>query len=119
MESCTKMWTGKGKTQQLIVHSLPITFFHSFSQHGETALDRRGLPGWDKVDRLAAVLLETRGLSVSGVQANRIRELWSTLDPMDRRPLEFGGLPRRTRVRGRFQRRYRTGGHVGVEAVGR
>ena len=86
---------------------------------GGNALDRRGLPGWDSVDRLAAVLLESRGLAVTDVQAARIRELWHKLEPADRRPLEFGGLPRRTKVRGRFQRRYRTGGYAGVEAVGR
>ena len=86
----------------------------------QPTLDRRGLPGWDQVDQLAAVLVEHGDrLSLTALQADRIRRLWGQLEELDRRPLQFGGVPRRTSVRGRFQRRYRPGGHVGVEAVGR
>ena len=78
------------------------------------------MPGWDQVDQLAAVLVEHGDrLSLTALQADRIRRLWGQLEELDRRPLQFGGVPRRTSVRGRFQRRYRPGGHVGVEAVGR
>ena len=84
------------------------------------ALDRRGLPGWDRADQLAAVLVEHgERLSLTALQAERIRRLWGQLEEVDRRPLQFGGVPRRTAVRGRFKRRYRQGGHAGVEAVGR
>ena len=83
-------------------------------------LDRRGLPGWDHVDQLAAVLVEHGDrLSLTALQADRIRRLWGQLEEADRRPLQFGGVPRRTTSRGRFKRRYRPGGHAGVEAVGR
>ena len=91
-------------------------------QESGPSLDRLGLPGWDRIDRLAAVLLETAGtgqLSLSHAQAARIRALWVGLEEADRRPIKFGGLPRATTVRGSFHRRYRTGGVVGVEAVGR
>ena len=74
------------------------------------------------MDRLAAVLVETVStgqLSLSHAQAARIKSLWAGLAEADRRPINFGGLPRATAIRGRFQRRYRTGGIVGVEAVGR
>ena len=82
-------------------------------------MDRRGLPGWGAVDRLAACLLASSGLALTHTQADRIGELWALLEPADRKALKFGGLPRRTQVRGRFHRRYRTGGYAGVEAMGR
>ena len=69
-------------------------------------MDRRGLPGWDRVDQLAAVLVQHgEGLSLTPLQADRIRGLWGQLEEMDRRPLQFGGVPRRTTVRGRYNDR--------------
>ena len=88
-------------------------------QEEGTALDRRGRPSWDVVGQLAAVLLESRGLAITAVQADRIRQLWGRLEPADRQRLQFGGLPFRTKVRGRFKRRYRSDGYTGVEAMGR
>ena len=76
-------------------------------QESGPSLDRRGLPGWDRVDKLAAVSLETAGtgqLSLPHAQAARIKALWIGLEEA---------------VRGSSHRRYRTGGVVGVEAVGR
>ena len=81
-------------------------------------MDRRGLPGWDRVARLATALVSTKGLCVTAGQVADIVRLWGELDPADRRPTSFtpSGVPRESR--GRFARKYRSG-HVGVEATGR
>ena len=84
----------------------------------QAVVDRRGLPGWDRVARLAEALLATKGLCVTAGQVADIVRLWEALDPVDRRPTSFApsGLPRE--ARGRFARKYRSG-HVGVEATAR
>ena len=57
------------------------------------SLDRRGLPRWDAVDQLAAVLLEPGDrLSLTKGQAARIRQLWQQLPQADRDDL-VGTIP--------------------------
>lgn len=84
----------------------------------QAVVDRRGVPGWDKVARLATALLATKGLCVTNSQVAEIVRLWEALDPVDRRPTSFSptGLPKEPR--GRFARKYRSG-HIGVEATAR
>ena len=77
-------------------------------------MDRRGLPGWDKVARLAAALVGTKGLCVTAGQVAEIGRLWAELDPADRRQTSFAASGVGRQARGRFARRYRSG-HVGVE----
>lgn len=55
----------------------------------ESSVDSRGIPGWDKVDKLARALLELQGLSVSSNQAAHIKELYGNLLDYDKRPLVF------------------------------
>ena len=50
-------------------------------------MDRRGIPGWDKVCRLATELLADTGLSLSRPRADSIRELWDQLERVDREDL--------------------------------
>ena len=84
----------------------------------QAVVDRRGLPGWDRVAQLVEALLSTKGLCVTAGQVANIIRLWEALDPVDRHPTSFAssGLPRE--ARGRFARRYRSG-HIGVEATAR
>jgi hypothetical protein len=85
----------------------------------DEAVDSQGIPGWEKVDRLARALLRPRGLCVTNLQAAEIQQLYSELLDYDKKPLTF--QPRKMKpTRGRFARRkqYRVG-HVGIEAVKR
>ena len=52
-------------------------------------LDSRGIPGWDKVERLARALLSLKGLSISTEQASNISSLYAELDSHDKKPLVF------------------------------
>ena len=86
---------------------------------GNEAVDSQGIPGWEKVDRLARALLRLSGLCVTNTQAAEIQQLYSELLDYDKKPLTF--QPRKMKpTRGRFARRkqYRVG-HVGIEAVKR
>ena len=42
---------------------------------GVESLDSRGIPGWDKVDKLAHALTDLSGLSVTNIQAQEIKTL--------------------------------------------
>ena len=52
-------------------------------------LDSRGIPGWDKVEKLAKALLSLKGLSISKEQARNISSLYDQLDSYDKKPLVF------------------------------
>ena len=85
----------------------------------DEAVDSQGIPGWERVDRLARALLRPCGLCVTNTQAAEIQQLYSELLDYDKKPLTF--QPRKMKpTRGRFARRkeYRVG-HVGIEAVKR
>lgn len=83
------------------------------------ALDFRGIPGWDKVDRLAKALIDIRGLSVTNNQARVIKDLYDDLLDFDKKPVTFSPRPLKS-PRGRFARskQYRVGS-VGADHVKR
>ena len=45
----------------------------------------KGIAGWDKVARLAEVLVELEGLSVSEEEVQRIKTLWDALDSFNKK----------------------------------
>uniref|UniRef100_UPI00358E8398 uncharacterized protein n=1 Tax=Myxine glutinosa TaxID=7769 RepID=UPI00358E8398 len=87
-------------------------------EDSEESVDAKGIPGWDKVDKLAQALVELSGLCVTNAQAKIIKSLYGQLVDYDTRPLIF-----KARVRnppsGRFARMKGSSGHFGVEAVKR
>ena len=73
------------------------------------AVDSRGIPGWEKVDRLARALLDLEGLCVTNAQAQQIKTLHSQLLDFDKQPITFQPKPVR-QPKGRFARsKYRVG----------
>ena len=49
----------------------------------------RGIPGWDRVDKLTAALLKLSGLCVTNAQASEIQALYRNLLEHDRKPLTY------------------------------
>ena len=85
---------------------------------GDDAVDYRGIPGWEKVDRLARALLNLKGLCVTNTQAEELKSLYSNLLSYDKKPITF--QPRQIkRTRGRFARSKNRVGHVGIDAMKR
>ena len=79
----------------------------------------RGVPGRDKVEKLAAALINMERLFVTNVQAEEVKKLCDNLLDYDKEPLKYPPMyqtPRSTH--GRFSRKYRSG-HVGVETMKR
>ena len=82
------------------------------------AKDSRGIPGWEKVDKLVRALLELEGLCVTNAQANTIKTLYSQLLEFDKRPISF--RPRQVQQpRGRFARSKNRVGRDTVDAMKR
>ena len=50
-------------------------------------MDTHGIPGWDKVDRLAEALANSSGVGFTDSQAAEIERLYRLLDPYDLQPL--------------------------------
>ena len=50
----------------------------------QESLDSRGIPGWDKVDKLAHELIGLSGLSITNAQAQSIKRLYNDLLPYDK-----------------------------------
>ena len=69
----------------------------------EDSIDSRGIPGWDRVDKLARALVKLRGLCVTNTQAAEIKQLYHSLLEYDKRPLVFAPSVRQA-PRGRFAR---------------
>ena len=84
----------------------------------DTSVNRQGIPGWDKVDRLAVELLSLKGISVMKKQAERVIHLYDELDEYDKRPLTYKSVIWKPSA-GRFARSKHRSGHVGTEAVAR
>lgn len=57
------------------------------TEREEEADDSRGIPGWERVDKLARTLVELHGLSVMHSQAAEIQELYHKLPEFDKKPL--------------------------------
>ena len=53
------------------------------------AVDSLGIPGWEKVDKLAQALVQLSGLSISNKEARNIQLLYRQLDDYDKNPLTF------------------------------
>lgn len=67
------------------------------------SVDSRGIPGWERVDKLARALIKLRGLCVTDTQASEIKKLYHSLLDFDKKPLVFS--PRKLQApRGRFAR---------------
>jgi len=71
-------------------------------------VDSRGIAGWDKVARLAKVLVELEGLFVSEEEAQRIKTLWEALDSFDKKATNVF-LRSPPTLRGHFCSEKRTG----------
>ena len=84
----------------------------------DEAVDSRGIPGWEKVDRLARALLNLKGLCVTNAQAEELKTLYSQLLDYDKRPITF--QPQKIkRTRGRFARSKNRVEYAGVDAMKR
>lgn len=83
----------------------------------QTSLDYKSLPGWDKVDRLAATLVKSESLSVTEKEAEEIVKLYDNLAEYDKKPLTYSRSFQP--ARGRFGRKKNASGHVGQEAMKR
>ena len=70
------------------------------------------------MDKLAGALVKLKGLSITNLQAVEIQQLYHDLHEFDKRPLEFQPRPRLP-SRGRFGRKKRESGYVGVDAMQR
>ena len=84
----------------------------------DEAMDSRGIPGWEKVDRLARALLKLKGLCVTNTQAEELKTLYSQLLQYDKKPITFH--PRKLRpTRGRFARSKNKPDYADVDAMKR
>lgn len=84
----------------------------------EVAVDAKGLPGWDRVDKMAEALIALEGLFVTNAQAEVVKELYHNLLDYDKEPLKYPPMHQTHSTHGRFARKYRSG-HVGVESMKR
>ena len=89
-ESCEAALQEEGEAEQEEADSLEV-------------LDSKGIPGWDKVEQLARILLSFRGLSISKEQAQYVSRLYNQLDPYDKKLLVYTKRYS-NRARGRFAR---------------
>lgn len=83
----------------------------------EEALDHRSIDGWNKVDKLAAYLTDSEGLSITNIEAESVIRLYEEMSQFDKSPLTYSRLIQP--ARGRFGRSKNEGGHVGLEAMKR
>ncbi|XP_078606607.1 uncharacterized protein LOC144879237 [Branchiostoma floridae x Branchiostoma japonicum] len=81
-------------------------------------LDSMGIPGWDKVDRLAQALLELEGLALTTAQATSLKKLYAELPAYDQKPFTYQPRKVQKPAKGAFGRtkRYRQG-HISVEKM--
>jgi hypothetical protein len=81
----------------------------------DEAVDALGIPGWDKVGKLATALLALDG-HVTNKQVAEITQLYHNLDEYDKKALAFP--PRYKKAKGRFLKK-KSSGHIGTEAMAR
>jgi hypothetical protein len=74
-----------------------------------------GIPGWDKVGKLASALLALDG-HVTNKQATEIARLYHNLEDYDRKALVF--TPIAKKANGRFLKK-KASGHIGTEPMAR
>ena len=103
-------------SRSLSLHRICHLQVESIDWEGKS-VDSRGIPGWDKVNKLARALLSLSGLSVTNAQATQVQHLYEELVAFDKRLLVF--QPRaHPPPRGRFGRT-KGGSHIGVEYMKR
>jgi hypothetical protein len=79
------------------------------------SFDSKSIGGWNKVDNLAAALLENEGLSMSNKEVEKIVGLYQDLSDYEKKPLEYSRNFKPSHDRfGRSKT-----GHVGLEAMKR
>ena len=83
----------------------------------ECSTDLRSIPGWDKVDKLSAALVNSTSLSVTKSEAENVVRLYEDLSDFDKIPLKYTSILKPSR--GRFGRSKHNSGHVGQEAMRR
>ena len=81
------------------------------------SVDARYIEGWEKVDRLAAYLIDLEGLSMTNAEVEETIRLYEQLSRYDKEPLIYSRNIKPTR--GRFGRSKNTSGHIGQEAMKR
>ena len=82
-----------------------------------TPRPRVNITGWDKVDKLARALINTKGLCISMVEADNIKRLYHNLIEFDKKPVVYKPIPHR-QPKGRFARSKRSG-HATVDLMKR
>ena len=88
-----------------------------YEEESSDSVDSRGIPGWDRVDKLTAALLKLSGLCVTNAQAAEIQALYRNLLEHDRKPLTYP--PRSLKPpQGRFTRS-NSKSHIGVDHIKR
>lgn len=101
----------------MICHCHSVTlYYYCVQEDDDDAVDSHGIPGWDRVDRLARALIGLSGLAITNSQAREIKKLYNDLLPYDKKPLAFEPITRKP-SHGRFARS--KSGHVGVEQMKR
>ena len=102
-----------------VINSSQLTcyyfIFNLKQEDEEAAVDALGIPGWDKVGKLASALLALNG-HVTNKRAAEITQLYLNLDEYDRKALVFP--PKFKRAKGRFLKK-KTSGHIGTAAMAR
>ena len=78
-------------------------------------MDALGIPGWDKVGKLASALLALDG-HVTNKQVKEITQLYHNLDEYDKQALVF--KPKFKKAKGRFLKK-KSSGHTGTDAMAR
>lgn len=88
-----------------------------FSEDNEsTAVDSVGIPGYDKVNRLAEAVLKL-GSFVTNLEVCSVKRLYDDLDEFHRRGLTFS--PHFKKGKGRFHKSKNRSAHIGVESMAR
>lgn len=78
------------------------------SEEPKTCTDSLGIPGWDKVDKLAQALLASSGVSLCDSDAGKITKLYDQLEEYDKKPVNYEAVDRRP-PSGKFQQRRHAG----------
>ena len=94
-----------------LIHTCIHTHVLQDEPNDDEAVDSRGIPGWEKVDRLARALLKLEGLCVTNAQAQEIDTLYSQLITFRPRQVK--------QARGRFARSKNRVGHDTIDVMKR
>ena len=79
--------------------------------------DPRGIPGWERVAKLATKLLDVTGIAPTTKQAEQIKNLYNALHTFDKKAIEVR-LKLQTHLRGRFCSKKHSG-HTTIQQMRR